>query len=262
MFVAPLNQQIRWKMSKSIQLKINGMTCSSCVSRVEKALLKVEGAEQARVNLANETATVEGAPQTSALISAVEQAGYQVATTQVQYTVGGMTCASCVLRVEKAVQQLPQVLDAKVNLASEKLTLTLLSELAVAEVADILHKAGYQLIMPLKSDETSGQNNENKTAFYQADWFPVLASALLTLPLVLPMLFMPFNLDWMLPAWVQWLLATPVQFYFGRRFYRAGWGALKAGTGNMDLLVAIGTTAAYGLSLYLCWTSRRPPSLF
>ena len=236
-------------MDKSIQFSVAGMTCASCVGRVEKALAKVAGVVSANVNLALETVTIEGAAQTSTLINAVKNAGYEVPTTYVQYQVTGMTCSSCVTRVEKAIKTLPQVLTADVNLATEMLNLTLLSPLPITEIANVLNNAGYQLV-----DNPSVPKPVKKRSIYQKDWFPALASILLTLPMILPMFAMLFQRDWMPPAWMQWLLATPVQFYFGARFYRAGWAALKAGTGNMDLLVAIGTSAAYGLSVYLWWT--------
>ncbi|MFU2509674.1 heavy metal translocating P-type ATPase [Pseudoalteromonas sp. ASV78] len=236
-------------MDKSIQFSVAGMSCASCVGRVEKALGKVTGVVNATVNLALETVTVEGAAETTALIDAVKNAGYEVPITHVQYQVAGMTCASCVTRVEKAMMQLQQVLTASVNLATEKLNLTLLSPLSVTDIATTLNNAGYQLV-----DTSYDVKEKEKHAFYQADWFPALASILLTLPMILAMFAMLFQRDWMPPAWTQWLLATPVQFYFGARFYRAGWAAVKAGSGNMDLLVAIGTSAAYGLSVYLWWT--------
>ncbi|CAN7440550.1 heavy metal translocating P-type ATPase [Massilia sp. LjRoot122] len=165
-------------------LRIEGMTCASCVARVEKALGKVAGVTGATVNLATEKATVHGQAATSALVAAVREAGYEA--------------------IEAAAHAPAQ---------------------AVRGTA--AQKGG----LPA--------------------WWPVAAAALLSLPLVAPMLAQPFGLDWMLPGWLQLALATPVQFWLGARFYRAGWKALRAGSGNMDLLVAIGTSAAYGLSLYL-----------
>jgi P-type Cu+ transporter len=262
---------MRKTMSQSIQLKIDGMTCASCVGRVEKALAKVAGVEQAQVNLATEMATVTGDASKVALVEAIAAAGYQVPTTQQRYQVGGMSCSSCAGRIEKAALQLPQVLTASVNLATDSLNLTLLSKLPTVDLATKLTAAGYQLVEPSETTAgpSSGQSaagsgnhsndpsesdpSKNDSAFYQRDWFPTVAASLLTLPLILPMFGMLLNLDWMLPAWAQWLLATPVQFYFGARFYRGAWGALKAHTGNMDLLIALGTSAAYCLSVYLWW---------
>ena len=168
---------------------------------------------------------------------------------QVQLNIGGMSCASCVGRIEKALTKVSGVEQASVNLATETATVNGLS-LVPQQLIAAVKKAGYQASLP----EEHRQVEEADTAFYQQEWWPVVASIVLTLPLVLPMFGMLFGMDWMLPSFWQWLLATPVQFYFGARFYKAGWAAVKAGSGTMDLLVAIGTSAAYGLSLYLWWS--------
>lgn len=240
-------------MNDVIQLKIEGMTCGSCVGRVEKQLKQVKGVESVNVNLAVETASIQGSAKLEALVSAVESAGYHVQTTNRIYSVSGMTCSSCAGRVENALLKLPQVLKAGVNLATEQVSISLIAELQESKVATTLDDAGYKLLSPNKPTDAKTNGNHHKTPFYHADWFDALAASVLSLPLALPMFGMLLGKEWMLPALWQWLLATPVQFYFGARFYRAAWGALKAGTGNMDLLVAIGTSSAYALSLYLWW---------
>ncbi|HYF42626.1 MAG TPA: heavy metal translocating P-type ATPase, partial [Ramlibacter sp.] len=154
----------------------------------------------------------------------------------------GMTCASCVMRVEKALGKVPGVASAQVNLATETAEVTVAGTDGAA-LAAAVEKAGYHArVLPLEAKAAG--------AAVPHGW-PVLLAAALSLPLLLPMLTSPLGLDWMLPGWVQLVLATPVQFWLGARFYRAGWAALRAGTGNMDLLVALGTSAGYGLSLYL-----------
>ncbi|MEO6278366.1 heavy metal translocating P-type ATPase [Roseateles sp.] len=155
--------------------------------------------------------------------------------------VGGMTCASCVRRVEKALQAVPGVQAASVNLATEKASVQALPNVPVAALTAALGKAGY----PATVVEAAAPPAAEPAGGLPV-WWPVAAGAVLTLPLMLPML-----LGLMLPGWLQLLLATPVQFVLGARFYRAGWHALRAGSGNMDLLVALGTSAAYGLSLWL-----------
>lgn len=240
-------------MSQTQQLHISGMSCASCAGRIEKALRQVEGVTDASVNLASETASVTGDAKTNALAQAVNNAGYQLNLQQQQYAVTGMSCASCAGRVEKALAAVPGVVSANVNLATERVSLQLLTDIDFQTLQQALANSHYHLVEP-EPETTAGTATTRSTPFYQSDWWPVLGSALLTLPLVLPMLGMLLSADWMLPALWQWLLATPVQFYFGARFYKAGWGAVKAGTGNMDLLVALGTSAAYGLSLYL-WLS-------
>ena len=224
---------------------VEGMTCASCVARVEKALAKVPGVNGASVNLATEKATVQAQPGISleALTGAVEKAGYHVAVEPVSLSITGMTCASCVTRVEKALKKVPGVQDASVNLATEKAQVQAAGVTAEALIAAV-RKAGYEASI-------ARDTHEEKTSGGLPTGWPVAASAAFSLPLVLPMIGMLFGSDWMLPGWIQWLLATPVQFWLGARFYRAGWKALLAHSGNMDLLVAIGTSAAYGLSLYL-----------
>ncbi|MDP5137620.1 heavy metal translocating P-type ATPase [Rheinheimera baltica] len=238
-------------MSDSVQLHIKGMSCASCVGRIEKALKQVDGVSSASVNLANETATVSGTASVSALANAITNAGYQLKQRQQQYGVTGMTCASCAGRVEKALLKVQGVVNAQVNLATEQVSLTLLDALNTEQLQQALVGSGYTLV---EKDQADNSAKTDTLPFYRQPWFPVLGSAVLTLPLILPMLGMLFGVDWMLPALWQWMLATPVQFYFGARFYKGGWSALKAGTGNMDLLVALGTSAAYSLSLYLWLT--------
>jgi P-type Cu+ transporter len=161
--------------------------------------------------------------------------------------IGGMTCASCVTRVEKALRKVPGVMDASVNLATESARVRYVpADQMEARLRRAVRDAGYE---PRAAQEPSPQDLSPWAGFA-----PVAAGIALSLPLLLPMLGNFFGLDWMLPAWVQFVLATPVQFILGARFYKAGWHALKAFTGNMDLLVAIGTTAGWGLSTWL-WLS-------
>lgn len=230
-----------------IRLQVTGMTCASCVMRVEKTLKAVPGVESASVNLATEQASVTAGPAVNAqaLAAAVRQAGYDVATAETTLQVDGMTCASCVARVEKALLKVPGVSSAVVNLATERATVHALSTVPAAALNAALkaaiEKAGY----------TARDVAQPAPVRRLPDWWAVAASAALTIPLVLPMLLQLLGVDWMPGGWVQLALATPVQFWLGWRFYRAGWKALQARTGNMDLLVALGTSAAYGLSVFL-----------
>ncbi len=228
------------------EFPIEGMTCASCVSRVERALKAVPGVASVDVNLATERATVNatGATPGAALIAAVDKAGYGVAAETFEFTIEGMTCASCVSRVEKALRSVAGVKEAEVNLATERATVKSVGVLAGALVAAV-DKAGYRAVV---LDENPGQ----RTAVSKGEpLWPVLLAAALSLPLVIPMVGMLLGADWMIDGWWQLALATPVQFWLGARFYRAGWRAVRAGAGNMDLLVALGTSAGYGLSVYL-----------
>ncbi len=240
------------------RLSIEGMTCASCATRVEKALARVPGVAEASVNLAADTATVRGAAaaRAAALREAVRAAGYDVAADTWVLPIEGMTCASCVARVEKALARVPGVTDASVNLATESASVTVLRGTPRAALEAAVQRAGYAVgAAPVpEADAAAPPAPRDADAAAErrlaAQRRAVLIAAALSLPLALPMVGDLFGRHWMLPGWLQLLLATPVQFWLGARFYRAGWAALRARTGNMDLLVAIGTSAAYGLSLW------------
>ncbi|OSZ63355.1 cation-translocating P-type ATPase [Hydrogenophaga sp. IBVHS2] len=175
-----------------------------------------------------------------------------VETSSLDVGIGGMTCASCVTRVEKALNRLPGVSGAAVNLATESARVTVQGldrAEALARISRAVRDAGYEPRRPQAMDDAPPTG----WLGLPRDAWPVLLAALLSLPLVLPMAGDLAGRHWMLPAWLQFVLATPVQFVLGARFYRAGWHALKAGSGNMELLVAIGTTAGWALSTWLWW---------
>ena len=233
--------------STTFDLPIAGMTCASCAGRVERALRKVTGAEQVSVNLATEQARVQApADSLPALVDAVREAGYSVPTRTLELQIGGMTCASCVGRVERALGKVPGVEQISVNLASERAHLEVLQAVDDAALIAAVEQAGYSATLPRTAHDDLALAQHR----LRNERLAVGAALLLALPLVLPMLVQPFGLHWMLPAWAQFLLATPVQFILGARFYVAAWKAVRAGAGNMDLLVALGTSAGYGLSLY------------
>ncbi|VVM55771.1 Copper-exporting P-type ATPase [Pseudomonas fluorescens] len=167
--------------------------------------------------------------------------------------ISGMTCASCAGRVERALGKVPGVQSVSVNLANERAHVEVLGQMDPSVLITAVDKAGYTATLP-QSGTTTEANQAQR--LHRERWALLLA-ILLALPLVLPMLVAPFGLHWMLPAWAQFALATPVQFIFGARFYIAAWKAVRAGAGNMDLLVAIGTSAGYGLSIYE-WLTAHP----
>jgi Cu+-exporting ATPase len=162
-----------------------------------------------------------------------------------EFPIEGMTCASCVLRVEKALKAVPGVASVAVNLATERATVNAIGTTPDTALFAAVGKAGYHAVAPQEGGPAQPAASKGEPLW------PVLLAAALSLPLVLPMLGMLFGADWMVNGWWQLALATPVQFWLGARFYRAGWRAVRAGAGNMDLLVALGTSAGYGLSLYL-----------
>lgn len=244
------------------QLPVAGMTCASCVSRVEKALSKLPGVREATVNLATEAATVDAGPEVSldSLRAAVQKAGYDVPEQAVTLQVEGMTCASCVARVEKALKKVPGVTAAEVNLATEQAHVKVTTrEADLAALLSAVDKAGYaSRVVPAPGSAAASANDLSGRDAPSAkpalpEWWPIAVAMALSAPLVLPMFATLFGAHWMLPGWLQLALATPVQFWLGARFYRAGWKALHAGAGNMDLLVALGTSAGYGLSAYQLW---------
>ncbi|MES2347616.1 MAG: heavy metal translocating P-type ATPase [Pseudomonadota bacterium] len=169
----------------------------------------------------------------------------------------GMSCASCVGRVERALSAVPGVDKASVNLATEMARVESAQPVDIAVLVQAIDKAGYQGI-PVVPDAVANAQAPMLARGLPGprDGHAVLLAALLSLPLVLPMLMELAGVHWMLDGRIQFLLATPVQFWLGARFYRAGWLAARAGSGNMDLLVALGTSAAYGLSVYQLLAGR------
>ncbi len=191
----------------------------------------------------------------------------------------GMTCAACVTRLERVLHKIPGVIDASVNLATDKARIHS-SGVPVSELIKAVQKAGYDahidtatLVQVHQSSAAASRYPALPLATARTlhslaqlppadSLWPVVLSAVLTLPFLLSMTGMLFGGDLTLPGWMQWLLASPIQFWLGGRFYRAGWRALRAGSGNMDLLVAIGTSAAYGLSVYLMLTHEAHVHLY
>ena len=240
--------------SRHAVLPIEGMSCATCAGRVEKALSALPSV-QATVNLSSEHAdisfdTAQVAPLD--LVEAVERAGYKVPHEMRELTITGMTCATCAGRVEAAIKGVLGVTRAEVNLANEKASVEgIAGLLRPSDLVAAVRQAGYDA-------ELLTGDRERDRAIVAADerrlrreTWRIVAAAALSAPLLLPM----FGI--MLPGWVQFLLATPVQFVIGWRFYVGAWNALRARTGNMDLLVSLGTSSAYFYSLYLLLTG--PP---
>jgi Cu+-exporting ATPase len=178
----------------------------------------------------------------------------------------GMTCASCVARVERVLKRVPGVQQVSVNLATELARVESSQPVAFDALAQVVDKAGYHAVaMPDPASAPAAAQGEaaDPVPPFLLSGGAVLLAALLSLPLMVPMLLGLFGFHFMLDGWLQLALATPVQFWLGARFYRAGWKALLAASGNMDLLVALGTSAAYGLSVYQLLTATGPmPHLY
>jgi Cu+-exporting ATPase len=261
---------------QELHIAITGMTCASCSARVEKALKKVPGVSEASVNLASEQAAVCFDPSNAPpdrLLEAVEHAGYGVITNRVEFPVTGMTCASCSARVEKALKKVSGVLEARVNLASEQASVTWSpAEAGWSDLKGAVERAGYGVIEPDDSDDATMEDTEAAAREREVSgkWRKLLVGVVLGLPLFVLSMARDFGLIAPLligtsaagagmsyPAradmlnWLFLLLATPVQFYSGLDFYVHAWKALKARTANMDTLVALGSSAAYGYSVVM-----------
>lgn len=237
---------------------VDGMTCAACATRIEKGLNRLEGVSEANVNLASEQAKVVYDPEQTnmeTIVTKIEQLGYKAEQKKIELDIGGMTCAACATRIEKGLNKVPGVTRATVNLATET---AMVEGYGVDEGAVIarVQKLGYQAA-PRAEQE---QNDESpvKRAAHQLKWTFII-SAILSAPLLWSMvshfswtswIYLP---DFLMNPWVQMAIATPVQFIIGWRFYRGAYKALRNGSANMDVLVALGTTAAYAYSVYLAW---------
>ena len=238
-----------------LDLAIDGMTCSACVGHVESALKAAPGVLRADVNLATEHADVviDDSTDAATLTEVVARSGYGVRTEVRTYPVQGMTCSACSARVESVLGQDPGVVDVDVNLALEQATVTLLPGNVSAEgLEKRLDRAGYQLILETKDADGEAAAEAEDQRRLDAENRIVLTATILTLPMVVGMVFVLLGYDdiHLMPA-AEVLLATPVQFVLGARFYRAAFNALRGGRANMDVLVVMGTTAAYVYSWYL-----------
>jgi P-type Cu+ transporter len=241
-------------VTASIILPVRGMTCAACSTRLEKAFGKADGVENAVVNLAAEQAEISYDPAATSphdLGGVVTKAGFNVPDETLEFHITGMTCASCAGRVEKGLNAVPGVSEVLVNLASDTATVT--ASAGVVTPADLIlaiEQAGYGATPKTSDEEREAALRAEAEQRLQAEKWAVVGAALFSLPLVGQMVLMIAGFGWHLPAWGELLLAAPVQFWFGRRFYGAAWRAVKAGSGNMDLLVVMGTSAAFFFSLY------------
>ncbi|MBV8449713.1 MAG: copper-translocating P-type ATPase [Hyphomicrobiales bacterium] len=235
-------------LSRHVVLSIKGMSCATCAGRVEKALDALPGVT-AVVNLAREKADVHfdaARVEPAMLAQAVERAGYEVAREKGDLAISGMTCATCSGRVETALASVPGVVDAAVNLATDRATVEgLAGVLRPADLVAAVRAAGYEAELLTGESERERQIASAEEGRLRSEMRRAIVACSLSAPLLLPM----FGVA--LPAWLELALATPVQFVLGWRFYVSAYKALRARSGNMDLLVSLGTSSAYFYSLYL-----------
>ena len=235
-----------------ITLPVEGMTCASCSARIERQLAKLDGIDSASVNLAGETADVrfDAAKITARDIkTAIEKTGFQVPARLIELSVEGMTCASCVARVEKALARVDGIVEASVNLADERARVKV-DFARAADVVRAIEKTGFTASVIENAEAFGAEDDRKAQAKLNRDLINMALSVALTAPMWAQMALMGLGVHWMLSGTVQLALASVVQFGAGARFYGPAFKALRAGSGNMDLLVVLGTTAAWGLSAW------------
>ncbi|MFE9077377.1 heavy metal translocating P-type ATPase [Bacillus mobilis] len=243
---------------KEANLQISGMTCAACANRIEKGLKKVEGVHDANVNFALEKTKIMYDPQKTnpqQFKQKVESLGYGIVSDKAEFTVSGMTCAACANRVEKRLNKLEGVNGATVNFTLESATVDFNpDEINVNEMKSAITKLGYKL--EVKSDEQNG-STDHRLQEIERQKKKFIISFILSFPLLWAMvshfsftsfIYLP---DMLMNPWVQLALATPVQFIIGGQFYVGAYKALRNKSANMDVLVALGTSAAYFYSVYL-----------
>ena len=232
------------KLNKVVT-EVVGMTCSHCAVTIEKGLSKVAGVEQAQVSFATGKATVDFDPKKTDIAqihSAIDKLGYKTATKKATFSVSGMTCVRCASRVEQALKNVPGVVSANVNLASEKATVEYILGTEFAQLRKAVKSAGYTL-----GQET--EVLEDVTATANREVRALRNRFLLAIILGVILLALSFAPTFTGKAYLLWALATPVQFWAGWRFYRGAWGALRNKTTDMNTLIAVGTSAAYFYSV-------------
>jgi P-type Cu+ transporter len=233
------------KKPEKAHIHITGMTCTTCAATIRKSLTDTPGVEQANVSFASEKASIEYDPSKANLTKikdTISQMGYRVATKKTIFPVVGMTCASCVARVETALSNVPGVISASVNLASEKATVEYSEETNIAGLRQAVEEAGYTLGQEATTleDVTIATQRELRRVRNRFIFAAILATSIMALMWAPSFLGKPYLL---------WALATPVQFWAGWRFYRGAWGALRHRTADMNTLIAVGTSAAYFYSI-------------
>ncbi|MNB76112.1 Copper-exporting P-type ATPase A [compost metagenome] len=238
-------------------LQITGMTCSACAARIEKGLSRMEGVSRANVNLALEQAAVGFDPSVvnvPKLEEKIRSLGYDTVKETANFDISGMTCAACSARIEKVLGRMPGIAEVNVNLALETAHVEYTPSMVTPQ--DIIAKVdsiGYKASLKKDSEETSGRKGE-EIRRKRNKW---IVSAVLSLPLLWAMVGHFSFTSWIpvpelfMNPWFQLALATPVQFIIGWQFYVGAYKALRNGSANMDVLVALGTSAAYFYSLYL-----------
>ena len=251
-------EQEQLKQQEQASLQITGMTCAACANRIEKGLKKLDGVSEANVNFAMERATVTYDPDRTSMDhmeETVKKLGYDTAKEVVDLDITGMYCAACAVKIEKTLNKMPGVKSANVNFAMETARVEFNPlEVNAGDMEKRIDKLGYKATP--KREQTADPAEQRSRVITQQKR-KLLISALLSLPLLWSMVSHFSFLSWIwmpelfMNPWFQLALATPVQFYIGRQFYKGAFNALRNKSANMDVLVSLGTSAAYFYSLYL-----------
>ncbi|HYH05193.1 MAG TPA: heavy metal translocating P-type ATPase, partial [Bacillota bacterium] len=259
-------------MERKVTLEIEGMSCAACALKIEKNLAKLPGVKQAMVNLATEKATVEfedSVASESQFIERIQKLGYQVRVqapagiAKVTLKITGMSCAACSGKIERKLNKLPGV-KAAVNLATEKAAVAYdASQVKTADLIAIITGLGYQAEVETESEANQDREKAAREAEVRRLRREVILSTILSSPLILAMVLALLRIDipWIHDWRLQIVLATPVQFWIGFRFYRNACYALRAKSPNMDVLVAMGTSAAYFYSVYNAFYQKPMPGM-
>ena len=230
---------------EKVRIHVTGMTCTTCAATIEKGLAKTPGVEEAKVSFASEQASIAYDPERvnlGTLKETISRIGYNAATRKSVFPVRGMTCASCVARVEQALSGVPGVVEANVNLASEKATVEYLEAVQLSDLKRAVADAGYELGGETETLEDVATASQREIKSLRNRFIFATAIGLLILGL-------GFGPSFIGKPYLLWALATPAQFWAGWRFYRGMWGALKHLTADMNTLIAVGTSAAYVYSV-------------
>lgn len=253
------------EIKKKMKVKIKGMTCAACSSRIERALAKMHGVQSAVVNLAAENATVEyqpGVVTPQTILDKIEETGYTPVMDKAELKITGMTCAACSARIERGLEKLTGVVRAAVNLATEKATVEYNpAEIGKADIIKAVEKLGYGAALAGGRTMEDTERAEREREFRRQRNL-LIFSAVLSVPLLANMVVMLFNLHHLVPEFFmsslfQFLLATPIQFIAGAGFYRDAYRSVRGGSANMSVLVVMGTSAAYIYSVVVTFFGSR-----
>jgi Cu+-exporting ATPase len=236
------------KKSEKAHFHVTGMTCTTCARTIGKGLSETHGVKRANVNFASEEVSLDYDPKKVNLAkikATIQQLGYGVATKKSIFPVSGMTCASCVARVESALSGVPGVVSVSVNLASDKATVEYTEDMQVADLQKAVREAGYELGPEAETleDVSTASQRDLRAVRNRLIVAIVLGLLIMTLGFIPAVMMQPYM------PYILWALATPVQFWAGWRFYRGAWGALRHRTADMNTLIAVGTSAAYFYSV-------------